>query len=174
MALYYKTISESEAFYSFKEGNLIRSGGGQRSYNLPKYFYEYMTNKHILIEEPAISYSRKNIDGNAYVLNDNYNFKLGSGILSLIGKDYDNVDNQFIASMNGTNNKFQIYRKVYNQLGWKYGWFVELYDKNLSGNQLILDIDEKNKIFMIDISFTEITLSKYLEFINNPNNTIDI
>ena len=174
MALYYKTISESEAYYSFKEGNLIKSGGGQSSYNLPKNFFKYSTEKQILIEEPTISYSRKNIDGNAYVLNEDYSFRLGSGILSLIGKSYDNVDNQFIASMNGTNNKFQIYRKVYDHLGWRYGWFVELYDKNLSGNNLILDIDEQNKIFMIDILFPEITLSEYLEFINNPNNTKNI
>ena len=146
IALYHKTISESEAYYSIKDGKIIKSGGAQSSYNLPRLFFRYATENKILIEDYGISYPRKEIDGNAYVLNKDYEFKLGSNVLSLIGESYNNVDNQFIASMNGTNNKFQIYRKVYGILGWRYGWFVELYDKNLSGNKLLLDIDERNKI----------------------------
>lgn len=165
MALYYKTISESEAYYSFKDGEIIRSGGGQSSYNLPRTFFKYATEKNILIKDSNLSYPRKYIDGDAYILNKSYEFKLGDSVLSLIGENYKNVDNQFIASMNGTNNKFQIYRKVYNELGWRHGWFVELYDKNLSGNKLILDIDETNKIFTIDIVFSQIKQSTYMEYL---------
>lgn len=165
MALYYKTISESEAFYSLKEGKVIKSGGGQSSYNLPKYFFKYATERGILIQGPSISYCRKEIDGNAYVLNEDYKFKLGQNILSLIGEGYGKVDNRFIASMNGTNGKFQVYRKVYEELGWRYGWFVELYDKNLSGNKLILEIDEKNEVFTIDIMFSEIEPDEYCKYV---------
>lgn len=165
MALYHKTISESEAYFSLEEGKLVKSGGGQSSYNLPRYFFKYATDRNILIEDPNINYPRKDIDGNAYVLSEDYEFRLGKSVLSLIGEDYRNVDNKFIASMNGTNNKFQIYRKVYGEMGWRYGWFVELYDRNLSGNTLILDLDEKNKVFTIDIMFNGIGKSQYCELI---------
>lgn len=168
MAVYHKTISESEAFYSIRDGKIMKSGGGQSSYNLPLYFFKYATDRNILLQDPNLSYSRRDIDGNAFVLNEDYAFKLGSNVLFLIGTDYENVDNRFIASMNGTNNKFQMYRKVYDDLGWRYGWFVELYDKNLSGNELILYIDEKSKTFELDIGFTEIDKNTYLEYINNP------
>ncbi len=47
MAVYFKTISESEAYYSVREGKIIQSGGGQSSYNLPKYFFKYATEKKI-------------------------------------------------------------------------------------------------------------------------------
>ena len=104
------------------------------------------------------------MDGNAYLLNNDYQFKLGPSALALIGESYGNVDNRFVTSMNGTNGKFQIYRKVYEELGWRYGWFVELYDKNLSGNELVLKIDEMNKVFTLDIE-SMINISEYLEHI---------
>ena len=88
--------------------------------------------KNILIPDSNFSYARKGIDGNAFVLNKLFSFKLGKNVLSLIGEGYCHVDNKFVASMNGTNGKFQIYRKVYDELGWRYGWFVDLYDRNMS------------------------------------------
>lgn len=166
MAVYFKTISESEAFYSIKEGKFAVSGGGQSSYNLPKNFFKYMTDNDILVQDPELDYPRKSMDGSAYVLNENYKFKLGSNVLSLIGPDYENVDNRFISSVNGTNGKFQVYRKVYDEMGWRYGWFVELYDKNLSGNELIMHIDEKNKIFTLDIDFVQIEQREFKEYLN--------
>ena len=162
MTLYYKTISESEAYYSIKDGKIVMSGGGQSSYNLPKKFFKYSTENKILIQDSHLSHSRKYIDGDAYVLNEDYNFKLGSNAVCLIGNEYGHYDNEFIASMNGTNNKFQIYRNTYDNLGWEYDWFVELYDKNLSGNQLILNIDEKNGVFTLDIEFIKIDLNSYI------------
>ena len=165
MPLFYKTISESEAFYSIKEGELAISGGGQSSYNLPKPFFRYVKDNNILIHDPHFHYPRRKIDGNAFVLHEDYEFKLGSGVLSLIGQGYEKFDNQFIASLNGTNNKFQVYRKVYDELGWRYEWFVELYDKNLSGNELILHIDENNEIFTIDIQFSLIDQNDYHEYL---------
>lgn len=117
------------------------------------------------MQDHDLNYSRKETDGYAYVLNEDYDFKLGSNVLSLIGEGYGKVDNKFIASMNGTNGKFQIYRKVYDEMGWRYGWFVELYDKNLSGNELLMHIDEINKTFTLDIHFLEIEFNVYFEYI---------
>lgn len=162
---FYKIISESEAYYSFKENKIIESGGAQSSYNLPKKFFMYVKDK-ILIEDPDFSYVRKETDGDAYILRKDYEFELGSGVLSLIGNRYRNIENKFIASLNGTNGKFQIYRIVYDNLGSEYGWFVKLYDKNLTGNKLILDIDEKNKIFTIDIEFVSVKQEIYTKYIN--------
>lgn len=168
MAMFFKIISESEAQFSLKENEIIKSTHNtQSSYNLPRNFFKYVTKNNILIRDPHIKYERKHVDGDAYILQKDYEFKLGSTVLSLIGDEYDNSENIFIASLNGTNNKFQIYRKVYNNLGWKYNWFVELYDKNLSGNKLILEIDEKNKVFLLDIEFTSINQNSYLKFIDN-------
>lgn len=172
MTLYFKTISESEAYYSIRNGKTVISGGGQSSYNLPKKFFKYATEQNILIQEPHLAHSRRYIDGDAYILNEDYEFKLGPNAISLIGKKYDNDDNEFIASMNGTNNKFQIYRKAYDNLGWEYDWFVELYDKNLSGNQLILNIDEKEMAFTLDIEFIEIDLSIYIDQIKKLKRSI--
>lgn len=173
MTTFYKTISESEAYYSIKDGKIIKSGGGQSSYNLPKKFFKYTTDKKILIQDSHLSHSRKYIDGDAYVLNEDYKFKVGFNALSLIGNEYDNDDNEFIASMNGTNNKFQIYRKAYVELGWEYDWFVELYDINLSGNQLILNINEKDRIFTLDIEFIKIDLISYIDQIKKLKRIID-
>lgn len=168
MTIFYKIISESEALFSLKDGEIIKSTHNtQNSYNLPRNFFKYVTENNILNKDPYIKYKRKHIDDDAYILQKDYEFKLGSTVLLLIGDEYDNSENEFIASLNGTNNKFQIYRTVYGDLGWQYSWFVELYDKNLSGNKLILDIDEINKVFTIDIEFTSINQNSYLEFIEN-------
>ena len=172
MTTFYKTISESEAYYSIKDGKIVKYGGGQSSYNLPKKFFKNATEKKILIQDSHLPHSRKYIDGDAYVLNEDYKFKVGSNALSLIGNEYDNDDNEFIASMNGTNNKFQIYRKAYAELGWEYDWFVELYDKNLSGNRLILNIDEKNRLFTLDIEFIKMDLNSYINQMKILNRNI--
>ena len=168
MTVFFKIISESEALFSLKEGEIIKSTHTtQNSYNLPRNFFKYATKNNILNKDPNMKYKRKPVDSDAYILQKDYEFKLGSTVLSLIGEEYNNSKNEFIASLNGTNNKFQIYRTVYDNLGWEYDWFVELYDKNLSGNKLILDIDEINKIFTLDIEFTSINQHRYIEFIEN-------
>ena len=49
---------------------------------------------------------------------------------------------------------------MYNKLSsQEYGWFVKLYDKNLAGNELILNIDEGNKILKLDIRFNGVSQS---------------
>lgn len=164
---YTKKISTSEAKYyiNYDNKNSIASGGGgQSSYNLPSEFLEYTLEHNILKQDPNLDYSRKNDDGDAYVLNDEYSFKLGNGILWLIGNNYDKIDNKFIASIGYQNHKFQLFRKVYKDLSKKqkeYNWFVDLYDKNIQGNELVLNIDEDKKIFKIDIRFRAIKETIY-------------
>lgn len=165
-----KYISESEANYSLDGDKIIESGGGQSSYNLPSEFFDYATKKKILIKDSNLEHFRKIKDGPAYVTNPDYKFQLGSGVLWLIGDEYKD-NNKFIASVNGQNGKFQIYRIVYNNMADNgYKWFVKLYDKNLTGNQLILDINESEKVFTLDIKFNAIKQTVHLD----KNNEEDI
>lgn len=153
-----KEISTSEAKFLIEDtGKAIRSGGAQGSYNLPSDFLNEATNKNILIKDPNMNYCRKEIDKDAFVLNKEYAFKLGPGVIWLIGDKFNNLNNKFIGSINSSNGKFQLYRTVYNKLGSdEYEWFVDLYDKNLAKNHLVLNIDEENKIFTIDVRFKSI------------------
>lgn len=153
-----KFISSSESKYYINENKVLKNlKNDQGSYNLPTDFFEHATSKNILIQDPSFDYYRKNKDGNAFVLQKDYTFKLGQGVLWLIGEEYDKIENKFIASINASNGKFQLYKTVYSKfISRGYEWFVKLYDKNLSGNELILDIDEENKILTLDIGFNAI------------------
>ena len=149
-------------YYLLLDGKEFCLDHSQSSYNLEKRFYKYATENDILIEDPNIDHARKEKDGNAYVLN-NYEFKLGEGVLSLIGDGYRNSKNKFITSLNKSNGKFQIYRNVYveksnpknSTIGLDdregYEWFVKLFDENIGGSRIIIEIDEDKKIFTFDI-----------------------
>lgn len=155
---YYRVVKKSQAKNYISGNKLIKSDGAQASYNLPKEFFLYAKDKGVLVET-SMDYPRKYDDGNAYILNSNYKFKLGQGVLWLIGEEYKKIENKFILSKSGTNNKIITYRTVYNQMSENdrgYKWFVDLYDKNLAGNKLIFNIDEDRKIFTWDIEFSGI------------------
>ena len=160
---YTKLISSSEARYYINKGEneiLKTDRNSQGSYNLPSEFFEAAREKNVLIQDPSINYARKNIDGDAFVVSEEYKFKLGKGVLWLIGEDYAKENNKFIASKNTSNGKFQLYRTVYNKFASKeYEWFIKLIDNNLAGNELILDIDEENQILTLDIRFNVINQS---------------
>lgn len=168
-----KEISVSEAQYFIKqnENTIGLGGGGQKSYNLPVEFLNKAMDKGVLIEDPNMDYYRKDKDGNAVVLNNEYVLKLGSGVIWLIGDEFDNEKNKFIGSV-ASNEKFQLYRTVYNKLKLpEYQWFVALYDKNLAKNELVLDIDEENKRLTIDIRFKSIVSKATSEPDRKPFNT---
>ena len=155
---YYRVVKKSQAKNYISGNKLIKSDGAQASYNLPKEFFLDAKDKGVLVET-SMDYPRKYDDGNAYILNSNYKFKLGQGVLWLIGEEYKKIENKFILSKSGTNNKIITYRTVYNQMSKNdrgYKWFVDLYDKNLAGNKLIFNIDEDRKIFTWDIEFSGI------------------
>ena len=143
-----KLISSVESKYYLNRGEILKNQNNvQSSYNLPSEFFKYAKSKNILIEDASINYVRKSVDGNAFVLQSDYIFKLGQGVLWLIGEEYRNIENKFIASKNTSNGKFQLYRKVYSSFNSEeYDWFVKLYDKNICDNELVLDIDEKKKV----------------------------
>lgn len=157
---YTKIISKSEARYYIDGGKneiLKTDKNSQGSYNLPSEFLEAARKKNVLVKDPNIDYARKNTDGDAFVLSKDYKFNLGKGALWLIGEDYAKKSNKFIASINKSNGKFQLYRTVYKKLDPKeYGWFITLIDNNLVGNELILDINEVNQILTLDIKFNAI------------------
>ena len=143
-------------YFIILDGKELCLDHSQSSYNLEKDFFKYATENKILIQNPDIQHARKDKDGNAYVLNG-YEFKLGEGILSLIGEQYKYRENKFITSLNKSNGKFQIYRKVYDQKSKEsigetgYEWFVELFDENIGGSRIVIDIDENKKIFTFDV-----------------------
>ena len=152
-----KVMSNSEAKYRInEEGHIeIREKSIQSSYNLNKNFCNYVEKNNILIEDPNLDYPRKNEDGNAYVLNEEYQLKLGPGVLWLIGKEYSRRNNKFISSHND-NGKIQVYNVVYKNMGPDYEWFAKLYEKSIAGNVLVIDIDEELKTFTVDIRFDSI------------------
>lgn len=171
---YSKEISKSEAKYFISSENTIKSGGGgQSSYNLPTKFFNYAKEQGILIEDRTVDHARKIKDGNAFVLSNDYKFKLGEGVLWLIGEEYGRCENKFIASKNNTNKKLQLYKTVYSKFNLKeYEWFVKLYDKNLAGTELVLDIDTTKKILTLDINF-EVISKKDEDEVNNDFKIID-
>ena len=160
---YTKLISSSEARYYINKGEneILKTGkNSQGSYNLPSEFLEAAREKNVLVEDSSIDYARKNTDGDAFVVSKEYKFKLGKGALWLIGEDYAKENNKFIASINASNGKFQLYRTVYKKLDSKeYEWFITLIDNNLAGNELILDIDTDNKVLTLDIGFNGVSQS---------------
>lgn len=159
MMKYYNPVSKSEAKYYIdsNEGEIKISGGAQGSYNLKSEILTELTKHNVLIKDPSFEYDRKDKDGSAYVLANEYSLQLGTGILWLIGNEYSGSDNKFIASINSSNGKFQMYRTVYRKLNQnQYGWFVKLYDKNLTGNDLIFRIDAQNKVLHLDVKFNAI------------------
>lgn len=151
-----KAMSESESKYKINEGYIeIRKKNVQSSYNLDKNFCDYVEEKNILVEDPNLDYPRKDKDGNAFVLNEEYQLELGPGVLWLIGKEYSTRDNKFISSHND-NGKIQVYNNVYKNMGPDYEWFHKVYEKSIAGNVLEIDIDEEQKKFTVDIRFDSI------------------
>ena len=153
---YEMDINESQAYYSIESVKLKKSGGGQSSNYVGTGFFNDVTDKNILIQRDVEGYPprRKDTD-NQYVLNEYYKFELGSEILELIGGEYKRKINKFIVSYPQTDSgKPQLNKAVYKKLSEKdngYKWFVELYNKNITGNKLMFDIDESNRKLTVDI-----------------------
>ena len=149
----------------------------QHSYNIPTKFLRDAKNEEILIENTEILEGDSRPDDVKYVLND-YEFKLGSQLLWLIGEDpRTSVQHKFLAP-NPQKSKPQIHRSLYDNLSQHdkgYEWFVKLYDKNLPGNVLTFELDKEKKILTLDIDFNALTKDSSTEFINEndfPHNRI--
>lgn len=170
---YYNKVSGSEAKHLLNsDTGLIENGSPtqQNSYNVSKEIFNALNNSGVIVEDPSFDYSRKSNDGSAYVLSADAKLTLGSSVLWLIGEEFNGVKNKFIGSVNGSNGKFQLYRKVYNtiiqnankdendNLAKQYEWFVKLYDKNLAGNELVFEIKDSDnkKELVIDVKFNSV------------------
>lgn len=161
---YTKIVSASEANYKIAKGEkfnfIVSSSGGQSSYNLPKEFADYAIENGILVASPDFQYTRKTKDGDAYLLSDEYTLQLGKGVLWLIGSQYAQKENLFFVSKGYQNNKYQLFRASYkDQANPNCDWFVELYDKNLAGSELVIIVDSDAKKLVLDISLNAVESS---------------
>ena len=165
--VYKMEIQWAQAYYDIA---LIESGGGQSSNYVGTEFFKDAKEKNVIHQTKVEGYpGGERANDEQYILNDDYTFELGLGVLKLIGEEYADYNNKFLVSFPQTKSgKPQLNKRVYetiakNDVG--YQWFVKLYSNNISENTLILDIDEENKKLILDIDFTAIT--KHL-FSENP------
>lgn len=157
MSQYSMEIKNSQANYSFIV-SVVEEGGGQSSNYVGIKFFNDALNKNILVKTDIGGYPRSQDD--VYELNREFKFKLGPEVLKFIGDEYNNFINKFIISYPNTKDgKPQLNRKVYKKLSERYdgfSWFVELYDKNISGNKLLITVDEDEKLVILDVEFSSI------------------
>ena len=166
-----KGIHESQAFFTIEDIKLKRSGGGQGSYYVDE-FYKYAKKNNIIIqiertELEGYPNERGRDKDDVYKLNEDYEFILGSNLLDLIGDAFNNNKNKFLVSYPQTikdgeiTGKPQLNKKVYGSLSDNnhegYDWFVELYNKNITDNRLLFDIDEANSKLIVDVKFSALT-----------------
>lgn len=178
--VYEVEIKNAQANYNVK---LIKEGGGQSSNYVGVNFFRDALDNKVIYKTTVEGYpAGRRASDKQYVLNDNYEFELGSGALDLIGEEYKQ-NNKFIISFPQTKDgKPQLNRKVYETMAKEdkcYEWFVKLYDNNVSFNKLIFDITE-NKL-ILDVKFTSIkkflssenkSESEEYEDIDYPHNRI--
>ena len=159
--VYEMDINESQAYYSVENVILRKSGGAQASNYVGTAFFKDALEKKVIFQTAVEGYPSNRDYDEQYVLNEDYAFELGSGIIDLIGEKYNNHNNKFLISFPQTKSgKPQLNKVVYKTLAKKdrsYEWFFELYCNNITGNKLIFDIDEENKILTVDIRFSSIT-----------------
>lgn len=166
---YYNMVSNSEAKYLLNSTTGLlkkREGNVQSSYNIDVDIFKALCKHRMIVQDSSFEHARKSQDGDAYVLNSNIKITLGEGALWLVGDEFKKVELKFVGSVNGANGKFQLYRKVYdkivrdakqsgnNTLAMQYEWFVNLFDKNIAGNELVFTIDVDNNTLNIDVKFS--------------------
>lgn len=154
---YSMEINNSQAKYNFLV-KIVEGGGQQSSNYVGTKFFNDALDHNILVKTDIGHYPRPQDE--VYELNVGYKFKLGPEVLKFIGDEYDNYTNKFIISYPNTKDgKPQLNRKAYNVLSKYYdgfSWFVDLYDKNISGNKLKIIVDEDEKLLTLDIEFSSI------------------
>ena len=151
--IYTKLISRSEAYYKKDAfGNVVDNNGGgkQVSYNLPQEFIDGLIDANAIVPVDGSLYKRV-----AWMLNPEYEFYLGTGVIKLIGPQYESVDNKFLLSEGIGNTKWQLFKSMYKKSGGRgFKWFVDLYDSAIEGSELILDLDVMHRRLTMDICIT--------------------
>ncbi len=154
-------INESQAYYTVENVVLRKSGGGQASNYVGTGFFKDALEKNVIFQTTVEGYPSNRDYDEQYILNEDYTFELGPGIIDLIGEEYNNHNNKFLVSFPQTKSgKPQLNKVVYKKLAQKdkaYEWFFKLYCNNITGNKLVFDIDEENKKLTVDIRFSAIT-----------------
>lgn len=154
-----RVIGKSQAKFIIKKDEQIVSpndSNQQCSYNLPVEFFEYALKNNILVKT-NIQHEVNRPNDEAYILSEDYQLELAPGIIWLIGEEYKKKNNTFLLLKSSSNNKIQLFRVVYDRLSANdesYSWYVKLYDRNLVGNHLRIEIDEQNKKIHLDILWT--------------------
>lgn len=132
-----RRVSFAQSKYEIKQKNVTQ----QSSYNLT------LDSMNSLLNANAIAQT----EPNHYEVVNDYDVRLGNGILKLIDDDYAhqelNVKFIYTEASDGTK-KFQIKRKENNS--GKYEWFKKLYDKNYEDSKFKMFLDEENKILKFD------------------------
>lgn len=159
MNVFNREIGKSQAKFIIKKDEQIVSpndSNQQCSYNLPVEFFEYALKNNILVKT-NIQHEVNRPNDEAYILSEDYQLELAPGIIWLIGEEYKKKNNTFLLLKSSSNNKIQLFRVVYDRLSdndESYSWYVKLYDRNLVGNHLRIEIDEQNKKIHLDILWT--------------------
>ena len=133
-----RKISVAQSKYEIVEKDVTQ----QSSYNLS---IEVM---NILKDNLAIKATTQD----HYEISDDYKLILGDGIIKLIGRQYEDKDNNVIfiyTKSNDGTEKFQIKRKE-NKTD-NFEWFYKLYDKNYEGSLFKVYIDSENKFLKFDV-----------------------
>ena len=173
---YMKTVRNNEARYKIINHEIHYSGAAsQTSYNIPIDFFKDFISNGILEHDHDLDYSSTTSEGEEFTLYActlKCNFKLGPGVLWLIGDEYNNDDNKLTlvyARKDGIEyskenksdwrTKPQMRPAKYREWGEGYEWFVKLFDKNISGNKYFFDFDRDNGIITFDVLFNSIKSS---------------
>lgn len=158
-------VTKSEAEYKITVEKVWAKS--QSSYNVPDDgdgdFWKFATsedNKILKLDDnlsKEICQKRNVEEGKeeVYSLSSEYSFELGRNIIWLIGDEYKNKENKFIASRrlhkSGKWGKPQMFNGTYKHMGEEYEWFKELYEKNFLGSKLNFEID--GNVFRLDVEF---------------------
>lgn len=181
-------LGETHAYYTIIDHEICNQGGSQGSYNVKIKLFRYLIKNNIIEPDYELDYAAVDETNGyefklwAYTLKENYSFKLGPGALWIMGEKNNDSDNQFsfVFALDDLNSdlekvkssdfkvKPQIRRTVCEKK-WdeRYDWFVKLYDRNISGNNLIFKIDDEN--FILDVHFNSIDDSLSMEDIESDS-----
>lgn len=129
----------------------------QCSYNLPIELESYLLSIHA-IESNSIGNSQQNKD---YYLCNDFRLELGRNILAIIGKDFEKKDNKIVFThtegADGSTKKIQLKRTCFKDMQHDdYKWFVDLYDYNVEGMELLIEVEEEEKKIKIDLDISKL------------------
>lgn len=139
-----REISETQSKFKIVKKIITQQSSYNLSVELEAKLYEKGAIK-------IVDYPEKRGDGNIYYnLNDGVSIHFGTGVLSIIGDDYADVEADIILVHTASNNKFQIRRNDHNADQKSLNWFKFLYDRNFEGANFEISFDESSKVLEID------------------------